>query len=437
MIYVQKSKLLNGVLRYSSLDDRVKDLFSLDSYGTLKNRDRIDKFHELVDQNGYELKFEDDAAEVAYDELRECSTNPYEVNSPFLVDHKLFPFQHVGLNYVWKQMHSENPRVLVQWDTGAGKTLLSCLTSQKLYDAGDVDLVLVFCKKIKQYDWEQEFKRMTHLDVARVKENMPRRSRHAFYEKTEAQVLVMNYEKIREGNMVRVPGQRRKTKSYDRTDFLQVMEMIKGKRVLIIIDEAQKINSGTSLIGEGFFKLINESGTPVMTLALTATPYTTSPLNIRNIFSVVDPNIPDVSDLRRDAFKRVYGKEFGMFNNGFVQELYVKEWDRTKLPLLGKKHENWTHIAMKSDPHIAKQFPESMPKRIVYQLSDQDRIVYDWAEEEARARYNPDNPVSSWAYIDTLRMICNTTEGLRNSESKFAKEIVEQFDDLISIENSA
>jgi len=437
MIYVQKSKLLNGVLRYSSLDDRVKDLFSLDSYGTLKNRDRIDKFHELVDQNGYELKFEDDAAEVAYDELRECSTNPYEVNSPFLVDHKLFPFQHVGLNYVWKQMHSENPRVLVQWDTGAGKTLLSCLTSQKLYDAGDVDLVLVFCKKIKQYDWEQEFKRMTHLDVARVKENMPRRSRHAFYEKTEAQVLVMNYEKIREGNMVRVPGQRRKTKSYDRTDFLQVMEMIKGKRVLIIIDEAQKINSGTSLIGEGFFKLINESGTPVMTLALTATPYTTSPLNIRNIFSVVDPNIPDVSDLRRDAFKRVYGKEFGMFNNGFVQELYVKEWDRTKLPLLGKKHENWTHIAMKSDPIISAQFPESIPKKIVYELSEIDRAIYDWAEENARTNFNPDNPVSSWGYIDTLRMICNTTAGLKNSESRFAKEIVAEFGSDIDIANSA
>ena len=110
---------------------------------------------------------------------------------------------------------------------------------------------------------------------------------------------------------------------------------------------------------------------------------------------------------------------------------------RAKLPLLGKKHENWTHIAMKSDPHIAKQFPESMPKRIVYQLSEQDRIVYDWAEEEARKRYNPDNPVSSWAYIDTLRMICNTTSGLRGSESKFAKEIVEKFDDLISIENSS
>ena len=436
-IYIQKSKLLNGVLRYSSLNDDFKKLFPLDGYGTLRNRDNIDQFHQAAQDNGYSLIFEDDAAEQDYNELRECSTTPYEVRSPFLDDHQLFPFQHVGLNYVWKRLHSDNPRVLVQWDTGAGKTLLSCLTSQKLYDMSDVDLILVFCKKIKQYDWEQEFRRMTHLDVTRVPEKMTRRNRHMFYEQIKANVLVLNYEKVRNGSLTRVKGQRKKSMSYDRTDLLQVLELVKNKKVLIIIDEAQKINSGASLLGEGFFELINKSEGQMMALALTATPYTTSPLNIRNIFSVVDPNIPEVSDMKRDVFKRFYGKEFGMFNNGFVQELYVKEWDKAKLPLLGKKHENWTHIAMKSDPIISAQFPESIPKKIVYELSEVDRAIYDWAEEQARERYNPDNPVANWAYIDTLRMVCNTSAGLRNSNGKFAKEIVDMFGADISIEHSA
>jgi len=436
-IYVQKSGLLNGVLRYSSLEPNINKLFPLDSYGTLKNRDKIDEFGALAKENGFEFIFENDETELAHNNLQECSTTPYEVDSPFLDDHSLFPFQHVGLNYVWKRLHSESPRVLVQWDTGAGKTLLSCLTSQKLFDAGDVDLILVFCKKIKQYDWEQEFKRMTHLDVSRVNEKMTRRNRHKFYEETKSKVLVMNYEKVREGNMAKVKGQRKKVLSYDRTDLLQVLELVKNKRVLIIIDEAQKVNSGASLLGEGFYNLINKSEGQMMALALTATPYTTSPLNIRNIFSVVEPNIPEVSDMKRDVFKRFYGKEFGMFNNGFVQELYVKEWDRPKLTLLGKKHENWTHIAMKSDPIISAQFPESMPKKIVYELSEVDRAIYDWAEEQARERYNPDNPVANWAYIDTLRMICNTTAGLRNSNGKFAKEIVEKFGLDIGIEHSA
>jgi len=418
------------------LDPEVKKLFSLDSYGTLRNRDRIDQFDQLIRDNNYKLTFENELAEKAYRDLHSCSVEPFEVNSPFLLDHQLFPFQHVGLNYVWQKMHSDSPRVLVQWDTGAGKTLLSCLTSQKLFDNGDVDMVLVFCKKIKQYDWQQEFRRMTHLNVERIGEKMTRAARHKFYEQTDAQVLVMNYEKVRDGSMTKIKGERKKVKTYGRTDIQEVLTMIKNKRVLVIIDEAQKINSGASLLGDGFGKLINTKDSEVRTLALTATPYTTSPLNIRNIFSIVEPGIPDVSDMPRDMFKAMYGKEFAYYNNGFVQEMYVKEWDRTKLPLLGKKHENWTHIAMKSDPVIAAQFPESMPKRIVYELSDIDREIYDWAEARAREKYNPDNQVANWSYIDTLRMICNTTEGLKNSNSHFAKEIVEQFGEDISILNS-
>jgi len=431
-IYVQKSNLLNGVLRYSSLDKTISKKFSLDAYGTLKNRDKIDEFKRLLEENDYSLLFEDKSSEDFYNTLVRCSEDEYEVNSPFLVDHKLFPFQRIGLNYIWERLHSQNPRVLVQWDTGAGKTLLSCLTSQKLIDNNDIDMVLVFCKKIKQYDWEQEYRRMTTLSVGRVGEKMARKARHEFYKENDNQVLILNYEKVREGNKVK----RKKDRSYDRTDLLQVLEMIKGKRVLIVIDEAQKINSGTSLLGEGFFNLINNSDCDIKALGLTATPYTTSPLNIRNIFSVLDPTIQDVSNLPKDVFKRYYGKEFGYFNAGYAQELYVKEWDRAKLPLLGKKHENWTHIAMKSDPIIAAQFPESIPKKVVYELSDVDRAIYDWAEEEARKRYNPDNPVANWSYIDTLRMICNTTEGLKNSEGKFAKEIVAEFGSDISILNS-
>lgn len=437
-IYAQKSGLLNGVLRYSTLDESVKPLFEkrLDSYGTLRNRDQIAEFQREIDALSFSIIFEDEEAEQLHNMLIRCKVTPFEVNSPFLKDNELFPFQHVGLNYVWEQMHSESPKVLVQWDTGAGKTLLSCLTSQKLFDNGDIDRVLVFCKKIKQYDWQQEFERMTTLSVERVSDKMTRAKRHKLYKKLDSQVVILNYEKVREGTWKKVKGQRSRVRAYDRTDLIQILEMIDGERVLIVIDEAQKINSGTSLMSDGFQRLINDRD-DTRALALTATPYTTSPLNIRNIFSVVAPGIPGVSDMTRDEFKRLYGKDFGYFKSGYVQELYVKEWDRTKLPLLGKKHENWTHIAMKSDPIIAAQFPESMPKRIIYELSDIDREIYDWAEERAREKYNPDNTVANWSYIDTLRMICNTTEGLRDSEGIFAQEIVAKFGDQISIENSA
>lgn len=438
ILYVQSSHLLNGVLRYSSLEPNVKKLFSLDSYGTLRNRDRINDLDRLIRENEYSLKFESDEARESYENLLRCSTTEFEVNSPFLVDHKLFPFQHVGLNYVWNRMHSESPRVLLQWDTGAGKTLHSCLMSQKLFDNDDIDMVLVFCqKKIKLSDWKDEFERMTTLDIDRPSEKMTRAARHKFYKETKAQVIILNYEKVRDGGMVKVPGTRGKVKSYNRTDLQEILEMIKGKRVLVIIDEAQKINAGVNLLSEGFSKLINNEEADMKTIALTATPYTTSPLNIHNIFAALEPGIPDVSDMSRDMFKHMYGEDFSYFYNGPTPEIYVKKWDQKKLPLLGKKQENWTHIAMRSDPVIAAQFPESIAKRVIYELSDIDREIYEWAKERAREKYNPDNQVANWAYVNTLRMICNTTEGLKTSNSRFAKEIVEQFGDNCSITNSA
>lgn len=412
-------------------------LFEWDSLGTLRNRDDVAKFDTIARENGITLDFEDDEARERYQVLVACASQPYEVRSPFLDNNQLFPFQHVGLNYVWEQLHTDQPNVLVQWDTGAGKTLLSCLTSQKLFDNGDVDMVLVFCKKIKQHDWEQEFNRMTYLSVTRVSDKLTRKKRHDLYENNNSNVLVLNYEKIREGNLSKVKGQRKKVKSYDRTDLLQILSIIKDKRVLIIIDEAQKINTGRSLMSEGFSRLINSEDHSSMTLALTATPYTTSPLNIRNIFEVISPGIPEVSSLSRDAFKLFYGKEFSYYRNGYVNELYVKEWDRAKLPLLGKKHEEWTHIAMKSDPIIRAQFPENIAKRVLYDLSDSDREVYDWAEKLARERYNPENMTASWSSIDTLRMICNTTAGLKTSEGRFAKDIHAEFGDQLDIQHSA
>jgi len=437
VVFVQESKLLNGVLRFSSLSDELRHSGYVDSYGTLRNRDRIPEFENWLESHDFDLEFDSQEVLDRYEVLSYCAREPYTVNSPFLDNHELFPFQHVGLNTVWQQLQTENPRVLVQWDTGAGKTLLSCLTSQNLFDHGMIDQVLVFCKKIKQYDWEQEFRRMTYLDVAQVSGKLSRKQRHDLYKQTQNQVLVMNYEKVREGSLSRKPGIKKRVRDYGRTDLEQILEMIDGKRVLVVIDEAQKINTGTSLLSEGFERLLNRAGQETKSLALTATPYTTSPLNIRNIMSVIAPGIPGVSDLKRDAFKLVYGKKIERYTHGYSTELVVKEWDRTKLPMLGKKHENWTHIAMKSDPSIAAQFPESMPKRVVYELSDRDREIYEWAEKRAQEKYNPDNPHASMAHINTLRMICNTTEGLLRSDGAFAQEIVEHFGEDLSVETSS
>jgi len=436
IIYVEESRTLNGVLRFSSLDKDFELLRPfLDKYDSLINNDKIVEFNQKLKFLGFDLQFENNS-NYRYNLLLESVQNLFVVESPFLDEHKLFPFQNVGLNVIWGALQETQPRVLVQWDTGAGKTLCSCLTAQKLISENKIDMVLVFCKRgPKRIDWKNEFERMTHLSVEAIGD-WDRKKRHQFYKKFDSQVLILNYEKIRNATMKSNGRGKPKTKDWSRTDLQQILEMVGEKRILIVIDEAQKINTDTNLLSSGFSILLDRDET-TMCLGLTATPYKTSPLNIRNIFNVLVPELNGVSDMTPNEFKYEYGQIFETFKTKWVENIYVKEWNQSKLPILGKRHEKWTHIAMKSDPDIAKQFPESMAKKIPFELSGLEMEIYKRAEEIVKNSYNPSMGGAAWGMVDFLRVLCNTPEAMYNSKSFIAEELVQQFGHDLKTEDSA
>ena len=425
-LFVEESRTLNGVLRFSSLSENFEQLRPfLDKYDSLINNDNIVSFHNMVNELGFDFSFEGDAQE-RYNMLHNAASTPFEVDSPFLENNNLFGFQNTGLNIIWGALQQPKPRVLVQWDTGAGKTLCSCLTAQKLFTEDKIDMVLVFCKRgPKRIDWRDEFVRMTNLSVEAIGD-WTRKKRHSFYEQFNSQVLILNYEKVRDATMKSNGRGKPKTEDWSRTDLLEIMEMIKDKRVLIVIDEAQKLNTDTNLLSSGFVKLLERPET-TMCLGLTATPYKTSPLNIRNIFNVLVPDLNGVSDMTTKQFMYEYGKTFDIFKTKWAENIIVKEWNQAKLPVLGKRHEKWTHIAMKSDPNIARQFPESIAKKIPFNLSSHEYEVYRYAEDLIKCTYNPSMGGAAWGMVDFLRVLCNTPEAIYNSESFIAKELVDQF----------
>jgi len=436
IIYVEESNALNGVLRFSSTHNDFELLRPfLDKYNSLVNNDKIGFFNSAVKVLGFNFEFVENS-EYRYNLLLNSVNNQFIVDSPFLEEHNLFPFQNVGLNVIWGALKQPQPRVLVQWDTGAGKTLCSCLTAQKLISEDKIDMVLVFCKRgPKRIDWKNEFERMTHLSVEAIGD-WTRKQRHKFYEDFDSQVLILNYEKIRNATMKSNGRGKPKTEDWSRTDLQQILDMIDGKRVLVVIDEAQKINTDTNLLSSGFSILLERDET-TMCLGLTATPYKTSPLNIRNIFNVLVPDLNGISDMTPNEFKYEYGKTFEVFKNRWVENVYVKEWNQAKLPILGKRHEKWTHIAMKSDPDIAKQFPESMAKKIPFELSGPELEIYQRAEEIVRNSYNPSMGGAAWSMVDFLRVLCNTPEAMYNSQSFIAKELLQQFGHDFKTEDSA
>jgi len=435
-IFVEESRQLNGVLRFSSdslgltgepFSQYIDGLFSLKHYGDAK------PLNDLFIAAGAEIKFLSAGAERFWNVLLNLE-DEFKVVCPFTQTKQLHPFQSAGLNVVWDCMTEGDRRFILQWDTGAGKTVGGALLAQRLFDEGLIDKVLVFCDKVKIDDWLEDMRRDTFLKVEQVSEKFTRAKRHNFYLTDTSDVLIMNYEKARGPSKKR--GQ--KVPNFSRTDLKEIASLINGKRTLIILDEAQKINTDKNLLRAGFDYIINHHS-DMRVLALTATQYTTSPVNIFNILEILSPHLNGITTFTRDQFKRQYAKDYVVMSYGpWVNELKVREWDRKKLRLLGKAHERSTHIAMKSDPLIAKQFPESIQKKLIFDLSDADKIIYKHVLQMAQDRYSTEIGAVQWSYVDILRMICNSSSSLLISKSAIAQEVVKHFGpDAFKIENSA
>lgn len=435
-VFVEESRKLNGVLRFSSdgiaLNGEPFNQY-LDSLGSLRNYGGAKPLNNLFILTGAELKFLSAGAERFWKVLVNLD-DEFIVSCPFTQTKTLHPFQSAGLNVIWDAMTRGDRRFILQWDTGAGKTVAGSLTAQKLFEEGLIDKVLVFCEKVKIDDWVEDMRRDTFLKVDRVSEKLTRAKRHNFYLSDDSDVLVMNYEKVRGPSKKR--GQ--KTANFSRTDLKEIAALINGKRTLVLIDEAQKINTDKNLLRSGFDYIINHHS-DMRVLALTATPYTTSPVNIFNILDILSPHLNGITTFTRDQFKREYAKDYFVMSYGpWVNELKVREWDRKKLRLLGKAHERSTHIAMKSDPEIAKQFPKSVQKKLIFDLSEEDKIIYKFVLQMAQDRYNTEIGAVQWGFVDILRMICNTSSSLLLSKSKIAEEVINHFGvEAFKIENSA
>ena len=434
-VYVEESRQLNGVLRLSSDSlDLTSEPYNqyLDGLGSLKHYGDAKLLNELFVNAGAELNFLGLGAQRFWNVLINLDYE-FSVVSPFTKTKKPYPFQSASLNVVWDCMTQGDRRFILQWDTGAGKTVAASLVAQRLFNEGLIDKVLVFCDKVKIDDWVEDLRRDTSLKIEKVSDKLTRVKRHNFYLTDTSDVLVMNYEKARGPSKKR--GQ--KVPNFSRTDLKEVAALINGKRTLVVLDEAQKINTDKNLLRAGFDYIINHHS-DMRVLALTATPYTTSPVNIFNILEILSPHLNGITTMTRDQFKKQYAKDYAIMSYGpWVNQLHVKEWDRKKLRLLGKSHERSTHIAMKSDPEIAKQFPESIQKKLIFDLSDEDKIIYKHILNMAQERYNTEIGSVQWGYVDILRMVCNTSSSLLISKSQIAEEVVNHFGvDAFKIENS-
>lgn len=415
-IWVEASADLNGLLRFQSFapttewDKAGKPL--LDRFDSLRNWMFAPDLVREMQEAGLEFHFVGNA-EADFNRFLNMCTDEFKVDAPFLEKYKLREFQRIGCNFA-----SRTKRVLICQGTGTGKTVCGCLVSQKLVDDNEIDLVILICKRAKKVDWESFYRDNTRLTVYRA--TGTRAARHKAYEEWDRDVLVVNYETIR------APQKTNDGKDdWSRTDLREIMKLVRGKRVLFLFDEAQKMGNRDSLTSKGCRRLCSPPKTErnkakdIRVIGLTATPYRTAPYNIRNIFSVIVPNLPRVSGPKAE-FEDEYVAEFGIWG--------VKSWDSRGLQKLGRRIEPYTHTALKSDPAIAAQFPKMTEREVTLEMSARDRALYKrivkrskemWASNRA-----DNNQAANLANFGLLRMVCNTAEALRYSTSDYAQQLL-------------
>jgi SNF2 family DNA or RNA helicase len=316
----------------------------------------------------------------------------------------LYPFQQYGLR---KAFDSPNHYFFFNWGTGTGKGTAASAGAQQLFNEDKIDLVYVFTLKKMKINLTREFNAKTILKARNIEGTKAYREKE--FAKEDAQVYVMNYEKAN-------------------FDYLILANRLKKKRVLFILDEVQKILTFTgntsNKAGQGVRKLIRTSKRHYA-WGMSATVIGKNPERFWRLFDIPE----GVNPLGRlGDFRREYCDEIITRDRRWGQEQeYV--WNPIKLTEVRHRIAPWSHSVRKDDPGIRDLFKETQFIPVPYQLSEEDRTLYDFVLNAAAEDKDRDN----WGeYYRVLRYISMSAESLKYSNSELAQILVEAYPDLTS-----
>ena len=313
----------------------------------LINRDRV--MHICTElAKMYELTVSDGALEL----MKSILTDAEPHSSMFVP-----PFD----DFAWKSYQKRAINTLeferdtmLQMSPGTGKSLTSTMMACQRFERGDCGKIVIWVPAALIYDWVKTIRGATRLSVATPNRSWPTKKREEFYLSDDSDVWVLNYERVR--TVDRVP----------------IEKALKKKGPLFILDEVQKVKGRTSTMHKELAKLSRHC--KASHIALTATPVVRGPEDFYNEFRIIDPKVfGTVKD-----FERMFTVNCG--ERGFWGEY------------IGYKNLAYMHVmtgaqvfsADKSQPEIAKEFPEKQEILYEYELTAKQRSVYDEIYEYGR-----------------------------------------------------
>ena len=392
----------------------------LSRYGMLSELFLLDHFVDKLEESGFTVFFLSSCDQVL--ENFERWSRPLDIEN-FRVpgDGELYPFQKFALHKAIEKADGKTPAsrlFFFGFGTGTGKSLISAAGAQALFNEGKIDLVVAFTLRKLKINLCRNFNNTTNLRAVVIDGTKAKRQKE--YAAGDFEVLVTNYEKCH-------------------FDHEELLRMVKGKRVLWVMDETQKVlhgeNSPTKA-RKGLDKLLKASIPTVWPMSASVVSQT--PFRYRDVFSlhgnpranILGPKYVFEDRYLESKFENTfYNRNGGRFTKSFIT------WDRNKLQEVRHRVSPHVQSVRKTDPGVREIFKGMQTVVHPIQMSDRDRELYDIVTEMAKEALAEGFAITE--HVQVMRYICNSPEVLQYSDSKLAQDLVADYPKLITSDNSS
>lgn len=280
----------------------------------------------------------------------------------FHSDRGLYSFQEDGIARCYLEMENGGG-VLCTWDTGMGKSILAMGLAALLFEDDLIDHVLLVAErqKITDDEWPKDWARFTRLSWARHHGpgRMERLKKNGL-----PQVLITSYEtgKTDLGKFDSPPNKRGKVIVPG-----PLLELLLGKRVLVVFDESGKLRNRSSDNYKVWFdvlKRLRKAGT-TRVLGMSATPIEKDYEDAFNQLRLIHPPaMPLVKE-----FEEYFVKSRDPWGRARYYPARMPEFAQIARPMILSKR--------KTDPDVIAEFPKQVEEARWFEMAEDQQALYE------------------------------------------------------------
>lgn len=316
-------------------------------------------------------------------------------------------------------------QAMAVWDLGTGKSHLGLGLAGLGFELGEIDLVLIICKKNKLADdeWPSEVRQFTTIKDFAVYHGPKRKPML----ESGPRLIITTYEAIRSDAVTFVTSRKLADGPF--------MAFLRGKRVLVIYDEITKLGNRSSALYKAHHYVLTQlrkEHPDMRVYGLTGTPIERNWENAFNEMRLIWPQgMPTVAGFEEMAVqKRVLIPTGKNAYSGFEKVIWDPEGVRKFTALCAPRMLR----VRKTDPAVAAEFPPLTEEYVTCSMKPDQARIYRLLEDLAWDDHGNFQQVPGLSMM--LRLFAGhpraILESAANGRSKLAQMLADEMPELES-----